>query len=78
MNVTLLAFAQARELLGFQERAISVGAEATPASILQELCPEAKTIIATGRVAIDLEYGEWSQGLREGQTVAFIPPVSGG
>ncbi|MDQ2702855.1 MAG: MoaD/ThiS family protein [Pseudomonadota bacterium] len=30
------------------------------------------------RVAIDGAFGQWSDALREGSEVAFIPPVSGG
>jgi molybdopterin converting factor small subunit len=30
------------------------------------------------RVAINAEFGEWSQDLKAGDAVVFIPPVAGG
>ena len=30
------------------------------------------------RVAVDGEFAQWNDGLREGSEIAFIPPVSGG
>ena len=30
------------------------------------------------RVAINAEFGEWSQALKPGDSVVFIPPVAGG
>jgi molybdopterin converting factor small subunit len=30
------------------------------------------------RVAINAEFGEWSQPLKAGDAVVFIPPVAGG
>jgi molybdopterin converting factor small subunit len=30
------------------------------------------------RVAINAEFGEWSQPLKSGDAVVFIPPVAGG
>jgi molybdopterin converting factor subunit 1 len=30
------------------------------------------------RVAINAEFGEWTQPLNEGDVVVFIPPVAGG
>jgi molybdopterin converting factor small subunit len=78
MKITLLAFAQARELLGFSEQVISLKPGATPASLLEELYPGAKETLSSSRVAVDLEYADWSQPLRDGQILAIIPPVNGG
>ena len=30
------------------------------------------------KVAINAEFGDWTQPLAEGDTVVFIPPVAGG
>jgi molybdopterin converting factor small subunit len=30
------------------------------------------------RVAVNAEFGDWSQPLAHGDTVVFIPPVAGG
>jgi molybdopterin converting factor small subunit len=30
------------------------------------------------RVAINAEFADWSQGLADGDAVAFLPPVAGG
>jgi molybdopterin converting factor small subunit len=30
------------------------------------------------RVAVNTEFGEWSQPLKAGDAVVFVPPVAGG
>jgi molybdopterin synthase sulfur carrier subunit len=76
MQVRLLAFAQTRDQLGFDERLVECAAADTPRSLLARLAPG---FSATGlRVAVDCEYCEWDTPLGSAVEVAIIPPVSGG
>ena len=78
MQIRLLAFAQARSVLGFDQQTITAPDNATPESILNGVRSDWRTALPACRVAIDLEYADWQQPLREGQEVAILPPVSGG
>lgn len=76
MQVRLLAFAQTRDRLGFDERLVECAAADTPRTLLARIAPE---FSATGlRVAVDLEYRGWDEPLGAAKEVAIIPPVSGG
>ncbi len=77
MQLKLLAFAQAHDLLGFQERLVEVEPEETPRRLLGRLAP---LFDAAGvRVAIDCEYCSWDTPIgAQARELAIIPPVSGG
>jgi molybdopterin converting factor small subunit len=76
MTVRFLAFAQAREQLGFDERAVECAPGETPRELLSKLAPSFP--IESARVAVDLEYRGWDEPLGDASEVAVIPPVSGG
>jgi molybdopterin converting factor small subunit len=76
VQVTLLAFAQAHDQLGFRERAIECSADETPRSILARLAPQLEP--KDMRVAVDREYCGWDDPIGEASEIALIPPVSGG
>jgi molybdopterin synthase sulfur carrier subunit len=76
MQLLLLTFAQAREQLGFGERAIECAATDTPREVLRRIAPEFST--ESCRVAVDQEYADWDQPIGQAQELALIPPVSGG
>lgn len=78
MKITILAFAQARDVFGFKEQIVTADDGVTAATILETLRPGWQKALAASRVAIDLEYAGLEQALRDGQTLAVIPPVSGG
>lgn len=46
--------------------------------LLSEAFPEASSLIATSFVAVNQEYAPEDHLIREGDEIAFIPPVSGG
>ena len=52
----------------------------TPRELYQELQQRYPFSLAPEmlRVAINSEFGDWGQRLREGDSVVFIPPVAGG
>ena len=76
VQVTVLAFAQAHDQLGFHERIVECAPTDTPRVIISRF--------ATGedflgmRVAVDQEYASWEAPIGEAREIAVIPPVSGG
>jgi molybdopterin synthase sulfur carrier subunit len=76
MQIKLLAFAQARDLLGWPERVVECQPDDTPRTILTRLAPQAP--VEHWRVAVDEEYQPWDQPIGAAREIALIPPVSGG
>lgn len=78
-RVTLLYFASLREVARMEAEVIE-----SPAADLQGLYVAAQARhgfrwpLASLRVAVDGEFTHWSEPLRDGSEIAFIPPVSGG
>ncbi|CAB4244262.1 Molybdopterin converting factor, small subunit [Methylacidimicrobium sp. AP8] len=77
-TVRLLLFSQARELLGFRERAVPVRPEETPRQLLERIAPGFFEKIPGARVSLDLEYSSWDAPIGEAEELAVLPPVSGG
>lgn len=76
MELTIVAFAQAREALGFASRTISCSPEDTPRRILGWLQPGME--VEHLAVALDGEYSSWDGAVGQAAELAIIPPVSGG
>jgi molybdopterin synthase sulfur carrier subunit len=76
MQVKLLAFAQARDQLGWPERVVECAPEETPRAVLARVAPELR--VAAMRVAVDQEYHAWDAPIGTATEIALIPPVSGG
>ena len=76
MTLTILAFAQARDLFGFGSREIEFDPAETPRSLLLRLRPDAD--LSQWRVALDCEFTTWDAPLGSARELAIIPPVSGG
>ncbi len=76
MQVRLLAFAQARDQLGWPERVVDCEPGETPRGILSRVAPG---VVCEGwRVALDEEYQPWDAPIGAAREIALIPPVSGG
>ena len=76
MQVKLLAFAQARDQLGWPERVVEYELGETPRTVLARVAPGVST--EGWRVAVDEEYQSWDAPLSAAREIALIPPVSGG
>lgn len=72
-------FALLREQAGRGEEALQ-SAAATPRELYAELQARHGLKLAPEflRVAVNDDFGSWSQSLEAGDTVAFLPPVAGG
>ncbi len=80
ISVTILYFAKLKESRGVAEETLQV-ASGTHAHALYERLKEQHGLglsITHVQVAIDEAFASWDAVLEDGQTVAFIPPVSGG
>lgn len=78
-NVKVQYYALLREQAGRSEEALVTGA-GTPRELYEELRARYPFSLAPEmlRVAVNAEFGEWSQPLADGDSVVFIPPVAGG
>ncbi len=78
--VRVRLFARLRELAGTETEALHVQPGATVSDVYAMLrgkhdaLPEHEAV----RAALNQEFADWSATVRDGDEVAFIPPVSGG
>ena len=78
-KVKIQYYALLREQAGRSEESLVTGAR-TPRELYQELKGRYPFSLAPEmlRVAVNAEFGDWSQPLADGDSVVFIPPVAGG
>ena len=78
-QIEVLYFASLRDAAGVASEQIATDAEDLAALYAQLQArytfnfPQSRL-----RVAVDGAFAQWCDGLRDGSSVAFIPPVSGG
>ena len=79
MKVKVLYFASLRDAAGIPEEFAQTAA-GDAAALYAELQARHGFTLPRDRlrVAIDGAFAQWSDALRDGSEVAFIPPVSGG
>lgn len=81
MNVTVRLFAAARDAAGASSFTADLCAGATVEHAVAAAAaahPGLSRVLPTCRFAVDEEFAPRSAALRDGQTVAVLPPVSGG
>jgi molybdopterin converting factor subunit 1 len=81
MIVRSLFFAQYRDFAGSDEIAVELPDQATVADLVQRLRADGNGLSklpASPVVAVNMDYAPLSTALRDGDEVAFIPPVAGG
>jgi molybdopterin synthase sulfur carrier subunit len=75
--MTVLAFAAARDVLGFSEHVVECAAIDSALDVVTQLKPG--WIPPTGwRVALDQNYADWNTPVGSAKELAVLPPVSGG
>jgi len=81
MRVNVRLFARLRDIVGAAEIARELPAGATVGSLWLALAAEFPEMAAYARAvssAVNAEYARMDAPLRDGDEVAFLPPVSGG
>jgi molybdopterin converting factor subunit 1 len=81
VRVTVLLFARLREIAGATELTREVMPGATIRSVWQQLVgdfPDLARYDRTISSAVNADYATLDQPLRDGDEIAFLPPVSGG
>jgi MoaE-MoaD fusion protein len=80
-NITILLFGRAREVVGEATLEMRVAQPATVASAFAALAAKYPKLAEMGRsllFAVNEEYADRTQALRDGDQLAVLPPVSGG
>ena len=81
MRVTIRLFARLRDLAGSGEMVRDVPSPATVETVWSTLTsemPALRDYERTMSVAVNADYARMSAPVRDGDEVAFLPPVSGG
>jgi molybdopterin converting factor subunit 1 len=81
MRVTVRLFARLRELSGTTELSLGLAEGATARHAWDALAGEFPALTDYERAiscAVNQEYAAWTTILRDGDEIAFLPPVSGG
>ena len=81
MRVTVKLFARLRDIAGASELARDVAPGATIGTVWRQLASEFPPLADYERSissAVNADYARMDQPLRDGDEVAFLPPVSGG
>ena len=81
MTIKALFFAHYQDVVGSREQSVSLpdhGTVRTLADVLETRYPRLGNLLAQGRVAVNAEFAEESLPLRDGDEVAWMPPMSGG
>ncbi|MCA1732762.1 MAG: molybdopterin converting factor subunit 1 [Acidobacteria bacterium] len=81
MQIRLLLFAAVRDIVGTDEMTVELDEGSTPSTLWETLRAKHDRLAAyttPPMVAINQEYADPASPLRDGDEVAFIPPVSGG
>lgn len=81
----MLFFASCREMAGMKETSLELPGDSSTTKVLREVIverlPGLKPVAATVTLAVNQEYIDpehQETPLKEGDEVAFIPPISGG
>ena len=81
MRVRVRLFARLRELAGRDECECDVPAGSSVDDVWRALCAQHASLAPFGRTvscALNENFARMSSAVREGDAVAFLPPVSGG
>ena len=81
MRVSVRLFARLRDLVGASELTRELPDDATVLTVWQQLATEFPAVAAYERslsAAVNADYARMEQTVRDGDEIAFLPPVSGG
>lgn len=80
MQINLLAFGIAKDILGGSTQVVELDGTPTVAQLKAQLCEQYPDFVklASLSVAVNTEYAGDDQVIKAGDEVVIIPPVSGG
>lgn len=78
MNLKVRYFASMRDRMGRGEEAVSMDAKAVTVEDLWKKLTNGQTLPASTLIAVNMEYTDGKAQLKDGDEVAFFPPVTGG
>lgn len=78
MNITVRYFANMRDRMGRAEETISIEGESLTVEDLWSKVSSQQTLPGNLLIAVNMEYTDSSRVLKNGDEVAFFPPVTGG
>jgi sulfur-carrier protein len=81
VRVTVRLFARLRDIAGAAELAREVGPDATIRSVWAQLAdefPDFRNYERSISSAVNADYARMDDQVRDGDEIAFLPPVSGG
>ena len=81
MRIKVLYFSSIKDKIGITSENIEIAENSTIndlIKLLSEKYPQIKDSLQNSMFAVNEEYASIDQELKEGDTVAIIPPVSGG
>ncbi|WP_051654686.1 molybdopterin converting factor subunit 1 [Persephonella sp. IF05-L8] len=81
MRIKVLYFSSVKDKIGLPSEDIELSENSTVndlIKLLSEKYPQIKNSLQNSMFAVNEEYASTDQKLKEGDTVAIIPPVSGG
>ena len=79
MRLNIKYFALMREQANVAQESVETAAS-TPAELFAQLAQKHGFTLSRDqlKVAVNSEFGTWTQALKAGDSVVFIPPVAGG
>jgi len=78
MNITVRYFANMRDQMGRAEETVSLEGDAVTVEDLWGKVSANRAIPSNVLIAVNMEYTDSSRVLKNGDEVAFFPPVTGG
>ncbi|OGT64539.1 MAG: molybdopterin converting factor subunit 1 [Gammaproteobacteria bacterium RIFCSPLOWO2_02_47_7] len=79
MSIKVKYFASLREILGRSEDSLEIGdGNITVSEVWKQVADEQKSLPENVLTAINMEYVKPDTAVKDGDEVAFFPPVTGG
>lgn len=78
MNITVRYFASMRDKMGRAEEAVAVDGDSVTVADVWKKVTDGQSIPDSTLIAINMEYTDADAVLKDGDELAFFPPVTGG
>lgn len=78
MNITVRYFASMRDRMGKSDESVSLDAESVTVADVWEKIAAGQEMPDSTLIAINMEYTDANAALKDGDELAFFPPVTGG